>query len=66
MLFIEVSTHLVRMLDVDAEAELLEDPPLSLDDLVLQGDVLAIEDHRSDGPKNRSIHWICSENPEYQ
>ena len=38
----------MRVLDVHAEAQLLQDPPLRLDHLVLQRDVGPVEDHRFD------------------
>ena len=39
------------MLDVDAEAELLEDPPLSLDHSVLEVDVVVVQHHWGYRPK---------------
>lgn len=43
-------SYLMWVLDMAAEAQLLQQPPLSLDHLVLEGDVVAVEDHRLDGP----------------
>ncbi len=44
-------SHLVRVLDVHAEPELLEHPPLGLDDVVLQIDVGGVQDHGLDRPE---------------
>jgi hypothetical protein len=46
------------MLHVHAEPELLEDPPLSLDHLVLQVDVGGVEDHRVDGPVVKELQYV--------
>ena len=48
----------MRVFDVDAEAELLEDPPLGLDDGVLQGHVRAVQDHGGDGPETEQNKFI--------
>ena len=48
--------YLVRVLDVHAEAELLQDPPLRLDHLVLQRDVATVEYHRLDRPVIDKLH----------
>lgn len=37
------ATHLVRVLDVHTEAQLLQDPPLSFDDLVFGINVVLIK-----------------------
>ena len=36
----------MRMLDVDAEAELLQDPPLSFDNEIFQLDIVNVQYHR--------------------
>ena len=52
--------YLVRMLDVHAEAELLQDPPLRLDHLVLQRDVGPVQDHGLNGPAiDLRITFLC-------
>lgn len=38
------------VLDVAAEAQLLQQPPLGLDHLVFEGNVVAVKDHWLDGP----------------
>lgn len=38
------------MLDVAAEPQLLQQPPLSLDHLVLESYVVAVQNYRLDGP----------------
>ena len=47
-------TDLVRVFDVDAKSELLEDPALRFDDLVLQRDVVRVQDHRLDRPEKKN------------
>lgn len=47
-------TDLVRVFDVDAKSELLEDPALRFDDLVLQRDVVRVQDHRLDRPEKKT------------
>jgi hypothetical protein len=44
-----MKVHLMGMFDVDAKSKLLEHSPLSLDDVVLQLDIGAVQNHRSDG-----------------
>ena len=46
-------TDLVRVFDVDAKSELIEDPALRFDDLVLQRDVVRVQDHRLDRPEKK-------------
>ena len=43
----------MRVFDVDAKSELLEDPALRFDDLVLQRDVVRVQDHRLDRPEKK-------------
>ena len=43
-------SYLVRMLDVNAEPERFENPPLGLDHLILQVDVVLVKNHRRDPP----------------
>jgi hypothetical protein len=47
--------YLVRVFDVDAESELLENPPLRLDHLVLEGNVGSVQDHGLDGSEKEKI-----------
>ena len=39
------------MFDVNAKSQLLEDPPLGLDHLVLERDVVPVQNHRLNRPK---------------
>lgn len=52
-------THLVRVLHVDAEAQLLENPSLCLYDLVLQVNVLLIQQQRRRFPAKTPCSREC-------